>query len=622
MSKTLSAGGTKKRKMPPEREPNTMVASAEVAQVSNATDTVEASRLAVAEGDSPLWPAQEQFHVDRAVDAGEVALIIGWTKVAARFELPTAGAVTQFPRPDVEAFDPESCGFAIAVSKPREAQSVQLSGLLNGSTLPLTISLNSDINQLTAAYSDIVPRVPMLMPLLAKADHIAATLEQALNQCKGEFVAMGHIDAVIGLDGISTTVSGWAFAGAEVTFWLSVANRPWQPIQRQHRLDRPDVSSAFAEHKGLTSNAGFLSALPYCVTKETPLRIVAASRAGFKLLAAAQAGEILGDVYAYSERIFQFGSPQNDFVARLANIDGQHVATGIGQRVKQRKQQTAITQKAFGRASKPQVSIIVPIYGRYDFIEHQLIEFSRDADFTGGRCELIYVIDDPKLVAPILGDASLLFDTYRVPFRLAWTGTNMGYSGANNLGASLATADTLLLLNSDIIPLSPLWVSTLYTALQADAKIGALGARLKFADGSIQHVGMEFRFDDALGVWLNMHPSMGLCLNEITDAAKQVKQVHAATGACLMVKAKTYQEVGGLDEEYLYGDFEDSDFCLKLLETGRTIHVHHGVNLCHLTRQSLTSLGAADFRGKVVLYNAWRHSKRWHESISRLMAAA
>ena len=614
MSKPPASSSAKKRK--------TSVTAQPTAVTTGDDKVLDASHQAATEGDALLWPAQEQFHVDRAVDAGEVAVITGWTKAEARFELVAAGAVTQYPRPDVEAIDPESCGFVIVVTKPRDAQAVQFNCLINASVLPLTLTLSTELHQLTAAYSDIVPRVPALMPTIAKADHIAATLELALNQCSADFLALGHVDAVIGLDGVSTTVSGWAFAGAEITFWLSTANRPWQPLHKQHRLDRPDVSSAFPEHRGLTSNAGFLSALPYCVGRETPVRIVASSKSGFKLLAAAQAGEILGDVYAYSERAFQFGSPQNDFVARLTHIDGQYVATGITQRVKQRKIQTVVTQKSFGRISNPQVSIIVPIYGRYDFIEHQLIEFSRDADFTSGRCELIYVIDDPQLVAPIVGDASLLFDTYRVPFRLAWTGTNMGYSGANNLGASLATADTLLLLNSDIIPLSPRWVSALYDALQADADIGAMGARLKFADGSIQHVGMEFRFDDALGVWLNIHPSMGLCLNEITDPAHQVKQVNAATGACLMVKARVYHEVGGLDEEYLYGDFEDSDFCLKLLQTGKKIYVHHGVDLCHLTRQSLTKLGAADFRGKVVLYNAWRHSQRWHESISRLMAAA
>jgi len=45
------------------------------------------------------------------------------------------------------------------------------------------------------------------------------------------------------------------------------------------------------------------------------------------------------------------------------------------------------------------------------------------------------------------------------------------------------------------------------------------------------------------------------------------QELSAVTGACLMVRRKVFDEVGGLDEQ-LAVDFNDIDFCLRLRAAG------------------------------------------------------
>jgi len=256
----------------------------------------------------------------------------------------------------------------------------------------------------------------------------------------------------------------------------------------------------------------------------------------------------------------------------------------------------------------PDVSVIVPLYGRSDFVEHQLLEFCRDAWFAQ-NAELIYVLDDPKLADSFPALAEYLYRLYRLPFKWVWGDVNRGYSGANNLGASQAAGTKLLFLNSDAFPQQPGWLQALLSVLDDHPEIGAVGPRLVFADGSIQHAGMEFMRRDELGIWINHHPFMGL--DPKLDRAQELTMVPAVTGACLAIRRSDFDRIQGWDTGYLIGDFEDSDLCLKLRAEGLKIGYLPTVQLTHLERQSFKLLGQDDFRTRVTIYNAVRHQNRW-----------
>src|SRR4029079_6334829 len=122
--------------------------------------------------------------------------------------------------------------------------------------------------------------------------------------------------------------------------------------------------------------------------------------------------------------------------------------------------------------SSPTVSIVVPLYGRIDFLDHQLAQFVHDPEMR--EADLIYVLDSPELAPALESAAGQLFELYGLPFRVAVLYQNGGYSVANNRGASLAEGRLLLLLNSDVLPDAPGWLGAM-TRFYDEHEVGALG---------------------------------------------------------------------------------------------------------------------------------------------------
>jgi GT2 family glycosyltransferase len=85
-----------------------------------------------------------------------------------------------------------------------------------------------------------------------------------------------------------------------------------------------------------------------------------------------------------------------------------------------------------------------------------------------------------------------------------------------------------------------------------------------------------------------------------------------------MVEARLYRELGGLSEDYIIGDFEDSDLCLRAAAAGRRNYVALDVELYHLERQSQARIGDAQWRNNLTLYNCWLHDQRWAAQIEKL----
>jgi len=87
----------------------------------------------------------------------------------------------------------------------------------------------------------------------------------------------------------------------------------------------------------------------------------------------------------------------------------------------------------------------------------------------------------------------------------------------------------------------------------------------------------------------------------------------AITAACMMLRRAEADELGGFDEDYVIGDFEDSDLCRRLAARGLGCAVDPAVRLYHLERRS--QVGAAQrWRMNMTLYNAWLHQNRWFAS--------
>jgi GT2 family glycosyltransferase len=144
-----------------------------------------------------------------------------------------------------------------------------------------------------------------------------------------------------------------------------------------------------------------------------------------------------------------------------------------------------------------------------------------------------------------------------------------------------------------------------------NADIGIIGPLLMYEDGSIQHQGMAFERIQSLGGFrFPVHTRKGW--RPQFDQGLQRREM--ITGACMVIDRALATKLGGFDERYLIGDFEDCDLCAKVRAEGFTCAVDYDVQLYHLERRSQATSDQR-WRHNLTLYNAWRYESRWFPSI-------
>lgn len=263
--------------------------------------------------------------------------------------------------------------------------------------------------------------------------------------------------------------------------------------------------------------------------------------------------------------------------------------------------------------ARPKVSVLIPLYRTLSFLRAQVAAFACDPAWS--EVETIFVLDSPEQGTEVEHLLRGLHLMHGVAFTLVVMPRNMGYAAANNAGASVARAPLLLLLNSDVLPDRPGWLGALAAPL-ADRRVGAAGPKLLFEDSSIQHAGLFFD-RDVDGIWFNRHYFKGFPRG--FAPAGRARPVPAVTGAALLVRQKLFEQAGGVTEDYIIGDYEDSDLCLKLRAAGAAIAYVPQAELWHFERRSITAHRGYT-RTLASLYNRRLHHARWDSAIAALMA--
>jgi GT2 family glycosyltransferase len=177
------------------------------------------------------------------------------------------------------------------------------------------------------------------------------------------------------------------------------------------------------------------------------------------------------------------------------------------------------------------------------------------------------------------------------------------WASLNNVGAEVASGDVLVFLNNDIEARRQGWLGGLMAhALRAD--VGAVGARLLYPDGRLQHGGVVIGLIGAAGhVLLGLDESAPGYLNMATVT----RECAAVTGACLATRREVFEHLGGFDET-LGVDLNDVDYCLRASASGfRTVYEPSA----ELTHHESPSRGTAGGVGDLV-----RFVERWEGYIA------
>lgn len=380
------------------------------------------------------------------------------------------------------------------------------------------------------------------------------------------------------------------------------------------RTERPDVLTAFSEHAKSNYKPGYYMFveidLPESTTHAEFIYFNKEAEWAKSTFTITQATDL---VEASKQILVNFRVNEPDYIQNLTNHIGPALS---GLWDQQEKNLISATVKQFGNPVKnPDSSVIVPIYGRYDFVLYQLAQFINDEDFQ--KSELIYVLDDPRIHNEFMNYCASVAPIFPVPFKVVYGGKNLGYAGANNLGAAHSSGKYLLLLNSDVIPSSTGWLTRMINAYKKNKNTGVLGTKLIFEDDTIQHNGLSYHQSPQFGdLWLVDHPGKGLPQWLIDQ--QDHSEVPAVTGACMLISHQIYNKLNGLDESYILGDFEDSDLCMKALQAGYKNYLLGSETLYHLERQSQNLFDDTDWKFKLTIFNGWQHTMRWGKTIEQI----
>ena len=208
---------------------------------------------------------------------------------------------------------------------------------------------------------------------------------------------------------------------------------------------------------------------------------------------------------------------------------------------------------------EPSVAIIIPTRNQLPLLEACVESVREHTTYTNYR---IWVVDNDSDCPDTL--SWLAQQRLSGSLEVIKDEGAFNFSRLNNYAVSKVDTDFVVLLNNDIEVVSGGWLSDMVaTACQPD--VGAVGARLLYPDGTVQHSGVVLGIGGSAG-----HAFKGMKKDNPGYWFRGVlrSEFTAVTGACLLVAREHYLAVGGLDELSFAVAFNDVDFCLRLAERG------------------------------------------------------
>jgi GT2 family glycosyltransferase len=259
-------------------------------------------------------------------------------------------------------------------------------------------------------------------------------------------------------------------------------------------------------------------------------------------------------------------------------------------------------------AAAPKVSIILPTRDRLELLEPCVDSVLRAAPAYAGETELI-IVDNDSVEEATKAYFRRIGGTRGV--RVLPHGGKFNWSAINNRAAQAATGEILVFLNNDTLVLAPDWCGEM-VAVALRPEVGAVGARLLYQDGTLQHAGVVLGVDGVAG-----HEAVGepTVTGGYFGRTHLLRSVTAVTGACLATRRQLFQQLGGFDELHLKVAFNDVDYCMRVREAGlRVVYTPYAV-LYHLESKSrgreLTPAQQARHRSEAVAFRA-----RWGDRVA------
>ena len=253
----------------------------------------------------------------------------------------------------------------------------------------------------------------------------------------------------------------------------------------------------------------------------------------------------------------------------------------------------------FKPVKEPVVSIVIPVFNKFDLTYNcvkSIIE-------TGcRRCFEIIVVDDCSDDETML--STLIFAG---AVRIVRNGVNLGFVGTCNAGAAVAKGKYLLFLNNDTLVREG-WLDELVETFEQVPNVGIAGSKLLFADGSLQEAGgIMWRLGDG---W-----NWGRGRDPHEPAFCYLRDADWVSGAALMIERAMFRELGGFDEHFAPGYYEDTDLAFRVRARGKRVVMQPASEIVHLEGVSSGTDTSGPGMKRYQVINHAKFYQRWKDTL-------
>lgn len=226
----------------------------------------------------------------------------------------------------------------------------------------------------------------------------------------------------------------------------------------------------------------------------------------------------------------------------------------------------------------PKVAIIICTYNQEKLLEKCFESLKKKTSYKNYK---VFFVDDS-------GKGKI---AERIGKKFKWVNVtankkNLGFAGAHNVGIKKSikeyNPDYLLLLNDDTEIIQKNWLNEMIKVGNSEDKIGILGCRIIYPDGTLQNIG------GYLKKWEIVKEL------ELDGEKKEVFEVDHVMGAFMVIKKKVINKIGILDEKYNPYLLEDTDYCLEAKRSGFKVVSVPFVRIIHKKGKTLGTLESAD----------------------------
>lgn len=252
----------------------------------------------------------------------------------------------------------------------------------------------------------------------------------------------------------------------------------------------------------------------------------------------------------------------------------------------------------------PLVSILIPNKDHVDDLQRCVQSLYENSSYTNFE---IIIIENGSVEGTTFAYYNEIATKYDNVQIVTWNNERgFNFSALNNYGAAFAKGEYLLFLNNDTEILEKDSITEMVSHMNRP-EVGAVGARLYYEDGTVQHAGVIVGLGGIAGHAFREAPK---CDGGYFFRSICVQDYSAVTAACMMMSKALFDEIGGFDEG-LKVAFNDIDLCMQIRSKDKLIVYTPYAELYHYESKSRglenTKEKVERFNGEVNYFaNKWK----------------